>query len=67
MKAIVRRRQHRKLLEPDKRELGFTVRGNLVDLRKIERWMKRYHVSSDMLYASSTAVRMLILFNSCYL
>jgi len=56
MKAIVRMRQQRKLVETNKRELGFKVRGNLVEPEKIDRWMKRNEIPEDMVYAPSPAV-----------
>jgi len=53
MKAIVRKRQQRKLVETDKRELVFQVRGNVVEPGKIDRWMKRNGVAESMIYAPS--------------
>ncbi|KAF2190067.1 hypothetical protein K469DRAFT_682227 [Zopfia rhizophila CBS 207.26] len=44
MKAIVRKRQQRKLVEDHSRELSFTVRGYNVEPEKIDRWMKRNDV-----------------------
>lgn len=56
MKAIVRKRQTRKLVEVDKGDLIFEVRGNQVELGKIDRWMKRNKIPESLLYApSSTA------------
>ncbi|RGP64701.1 kinesin light chain 2 [Fusarium sporotrichioides] len=53
MAAIVRKRQKRNLVEVDKRELIFTVRGRNVDPHKIDRWMARNGVSQTSLYAPS--------------
>jgi hypothetical protein len=55
MQAIVRKRQKRKLVEPNKGELVFEVRGSQVQPRKIERWMKRHEVADSFLYAPSPA------------
>ena len=55
MKAIVRKQQRRKLIETEKRELQFSIRGNLVDGTKIDRWMKRHQVPESSLYAPSPA------------
>lgn len=54
MKAIVKKRQRRKLIETRKRELVFEVRGNEVSTQKIERWMRRNGVSDSQLYAPSS-------------
>ena len=51
MSAVVRKRQHRNLLEKDKRELGFVVRGRVVEPRNIDRWMKRRRIDPDVVYA----------------
>lgn len=53
MKAIVRKRQKRKLVEIDKGELAFKVRGRSVEPEKIDRWMKRNGVTDTMIYAPS--------------
>ena len=53
MKAIVRKRQKRKLVETDKRELIFEVRNHQVESQKIERWMKRHGVVDSFLYEPS--------------
>jgi hypothetical protein len=53
MKAIVRKRQHRTLVESDKAELTFKVRGQMVDTEDIERWMRRHDVSKDEPYIQS--------------
>ncbi|PVI02948.1 TPR-like protein [Periconia macrospinosa] len=53
MKAIVRKRQRRKLIETDKNELEFKVRGTQVSSLKIERWMKRQKLPDSLLYAPS--------------
>lgn len=55
MKAIVRKRQQRKLVETGKGELMFKVRGSVVEPRKIDRWMKKEGVPESMLYAPSPA------------
>lgn len=55
MEAIVRKRQRRKLINSDKRELIFTVRGSMVEPQKIDRWMNRNQVSQDLLYAPRPA------------
>lgn len=55
MKHIVRKRQERKLLQGDRPELTFQVRGIEVDPAKIERWMNRHDVPESMLYAPSSA------------
>jgi hypothetical protein len=57
MQAIVRKRQERKLVETDKRQLVFKVRGSEVELQKIERWMKRHNVADSFLYAPSPGAR----------
>jgi hypothetical protein len=51
----VRKRLKRKLVETHKGQLVFEVRGSQVELQKIERWMKRYHVVDSALYAPSPA------------
>jgi hypothetical protein len=51
----VRKRQKRKLVETDKGQLVFEVRGSQVEPPKIERWMKRHHVVDSFLYAPSPA------------
>ncbi|KAF4445866.1 TPR-like protein [Fusarium austroafricanum] len=55
MAAIVRKRQQRKILESDKNEQNFTVRGREVETYKIDRWMTRNEVSHTALYAPSPA------------
>jgi hypothetical protein len=55
MKAIVRKRQQRKLIESDKGELAFVVRAHTVDSKKIDRLMKRNEILDSMLYAPSPA------------
>ncbi|KAH7124434.1 hypothetical protein EDB81DRAFT_664786 [Dactylonectria macrodidyma] len=55
MTAIVRKRQQRKLVEVDKGELNFTVRGSTVESQKIDRWMNRHRVPENLLYAPSPA------------
>ncbi|KAJ4329557.1 hypothetical protein N0V87_010753 [Didymella glomerata] len=51
MQAIVRKRQKRKLVETDKGQLVFKVRGSKVEQQKIERWMKRHDVADSFLHA----------------
>ncbi|GKU02778.1 kinesin light chain 2 [Fusarium langsethiae] len=55
MAAVVRKRQQRKLVEVEKREQTFTVRGRNVEPHKIDRWMARNEVSQTSLYAPSPA------------
>ncbi|KAF2267719.1 TPR-like protein [Lojkania enalia] len=55
MKAIVRKKQRRKLVEVAKPQIEFTVRGSLVESPKIDRWMKRNNVTNSSLYAPSPA------------
>jgi hypothetical protein len=55
MKVIVKKRQQRKLVETNKRELVFKMRGNLVEPQKIDRWMMRNAIPEDMIYAPSPA------------
>ena len=56
MKAIVRLRQQRSLVESDKRDLKFRVRGQEVEPQNIERWLKRHDAMESALYATSSAV-----------
>lgn len=55
MKAIVRKRQRRILVEDDKRELVFIVRESIVDPQKIDRWIKRNDIPGSSLYIPSPA------------
>ncbi|KAF0644328.1 hypothetical protein FPSE5266_20048 [Fusarium pseudograminearum] len=55
MSAIVRKRQQRRMVEVDKREQTFTVRGRGVEPHKIDRWMTRNDVPQTSLYAPSPA------------
>jgi hypothetical protein len=55
MEVMVKKRQRRKLVETDKGELNFRVRGSEVPAEKIERWMKRKGISEDVVYAPSPA------------
>jgi hypothetical protein len=57
MKAIVRKRQHRIFAEPDKAELVFKVRGQIVDVEDIERWMRRHDVPKNELYVGTPEAR----------
>jgi hypothetical protein len=54
MEAIVRHRQRRRLLENNKRDLKFRVRGFEVPSQKIERWMKKRGITADMPYAPNS-------------
>jgi hypothetical protein len=54
MKAIVRKRQRRRIVEAGKGELKFRVRGNEVSAEKIDRWMNRNHVPEDEVYSPSS-------------
>jgi hypothetical protein len=54
MKAIVRKRQIRKVEEPDKRDLTFTLRGEVVPEAKVDRWMKRKQIPTDAVYSPSS-------------
>jgi hypothetical protein len=58
MKYIVKRKQKRKLLEVDKAELDFRVKGNDVDKVKIDRWMRNNGLSDSLLYSPASAVCM---------
>jgi len=53
MKAIVRKRQQRRLVETEKGDLAFQIRGNVVEPEKIDRWMKRNMVAENTVYAPS--------------
>jgi len=55
MKAIVKKRQKRRLIETEKPELMFYVRGNNVEPAKIDRWMARHDVPASLLYSPSLA------------
>lgn len=55
MQAIVRKRQYRKLIEPQRPGLISIIRGNVVDSQKINRWMGRNSVPDNVLYAPSPA------------
>ncbi|KAF2807249.1 TPR-like protein [Mytilinidion resinicola] len=55
MRAIVRKRQERRLVDVKKGELIFDIRGNKVEPQKIDRWMKRHKVPESFLYAPSPA------------
>ena len=54
MKAIVRKRQTRQLVEVGKKPLHFKIRENSVELEKVERWMKRNNVQETILYGPSS-------------
>lgn len=49
MEAIVQKSQRRKLLEPEKNDLAFKIRGIPVPPPKIYRWMKENGVPVDSL------------------
>jgi hypothetical protein len=53
MKAIVRKRQRRRLVETDKGELVFKLRGSLVQPHKIDRWMKKNGIMQNTAYSPS--------------
>jgi hypothetical protein len=53
--AIVRKRQKRRLVDVDKGDLVFELRGSMVDSEKIERWMKRKAMTDTMLYVPTPA------------
>ncbi|KAH5327056.1 hypothetical protein HBI12_074540 [Parastagonospora nodorum] len=53
MKSIVKKRQKRKIID-DKAELAFSVRGNMIDATKIDRWMREHNVDEDELYSPSS-------------
>lgn len=55
MKAIVRKRQTRKLVDIDKKPLHFEIRGNSVEPKKVDGWMKRNNVQENILYHPSPA------------
>jgi hypothetical protein len=55
MKAIVKKRQQRRLVETDKGELVFRVRGRVVGPEKVDGWMKRNGIPGSMLYCPSPA------------
>lgn len=61
MKAIVRKRQRRNIVENGRGELAFWVRDNEVEPQKIDRWMKRNNIPADILYGASPAARKLVL------
>jgi hypothetical protein len=54
MKVIVQKRQRRKLVEDEKRDLVFRVRGSIVEPEKIDRWMKRRGLAENQLYSPSS-------------
>jgi hypothetical protein len=51
MECIVRKRQQRRLVEVNRRELVFTIRGKPVNMGKVDRWMADHNVSGSMLYS----------------
>ncbi|PVH70226.1 hypothetical protein DL98DRAFT_388852, partial [Cadophora sp. DSE1049] len=53
MKAIVKKRQRRRLVETDKGELVFKLRGNLVEPHKIDRWMRKNGIMQNTAYSPS--------------
>ncbi|KAF2668140.1 TPR-like protein [Microthyrium microscopicum] len=54
MKVIVRKRQQRKINDPNRGELRFRLREHTVDPEKIDRWMKRKNIASDEVYSPSS-------------
>lgn len=55
MRAIVKKRQFRRINEAHKEDLNFELRGNPVPSENIERWMDRHGVPRDGLYTSQDA------------
>jgi hypothetical protein len=55
MKAIVRKRQKRKLIDTNKPELRFKVREKVVDSKKVDRWIKRNNLPENDPVAPSPA------------
>jgi hypothetical protein len=55
MKAIVRKRQQGRLVDTDKGDLAFRVRGRVVEPEKIDRYEKRKGITESMEYAPSPA------------
>lgn len=53
MKAIVRKRQQRKILEKEKGDFEVEVRGNIVVPQKIDRYMQDHGISQSSLYPAS--------------
>lgn len=56
MAAIVRKMQHRRLVEVDKGDLSFEVRNKPVEMDRIRRWMRTHGVASDDIYVQSPPV-----------
>lgn len=56
MRAIVRKRQDRIVLQPDRSQLKFRVRKFDVDSRKVARWMKEKNVANDQLYETGARI-----------
>ena len=54
MKAMVRKRQQRILLEKEKGELMFRLRGSVVEPHKIDRWMKRNDITQNAAFSPSS-------------
>jgi hypothetical protein len=59
--VIVRKTQRRKLLEPEKRPLGFRVRGVAVEPENVDRWMKRHGIAENEIYSPGPSVGKLLL------
>ena len=57
MMVIVRKRQKRRLVDVNKGELIFELRGSMVESENIDRWMKRNGITDKLLYAPSPAPR----------
>lgn len=57
MVAIVRKAQQRKLIDTDKDNLAFEVRGKPVEIERIHRWMRTHGIASDDLYIQSPPAR----------
>jgi len=54
MKVIVRKRQQRMLLEKEKGELMFRLRGSVVEPHKIDRWMQRNGIAQNAAFSPSS-------------
>ncbi|KAI4952113.1 hypothetical protein J4E91_003575 [Alternaria rosae] len=67
MRAIVKHRQQRSLVDTNKPALKFYVRGQEVEPQKIERWMKRHDVLESVMYAPSPAACELHSDNASYM
>lgn len=57
MRPIVRARQRRRLIDRQKGELRFTVRGQEVNSTRIDRFMREHRISQHLLYSPSSIGR----------